>query len=383
LKKEAKNFCSLCGVPDVSLLVADIDLDLLLAPIPGDAPGGVDPREDFSPASPYRAMRAARGTARTAERAADADPTAEQTPPAEWRTVRHLAVKLLGESCKDLDVAAWLAEALVRTEGLAGLAASAQVIAGLVRRFWDQGLLPPLDSDGVAGKVAAIEGLSGTGGDGTLMQPLRKTVLFMRPDGGPVPFWAFDQSMKLGGEADKARVKQRIAAGVVPFEDMQRDARAAGGSRFAALRKDARAALDAWNDMSAALDAAAGSDSPSTSRVRALLTEILDVANRYAPPEVAAVAAQSEEAELAADEPGAGTAAPRPARESREDMLRDLSRIADFFRRTEPHSPLAYTLDEAVRRGRMTLPDLLEELVPDAGARGNILTQLGIKMPKP
>ncbi len=364
--------------------MTDIDIAALLIPFAGDAPAGADPREDFSPQAPYRALRSARGAARTAERAADADPNAEQTPPAEWRTVRQVATKLLGETCKDLEVAAWLAEALVRTDGLAGVAAGATLIAGLVRGFWGQGLLPPLDQDGVAGLVSPVEGLSGTGGDGTLMQPLRKTVLFLRPDGAAVPFWAFDASMKLKGEADQARVKQRIAAGVVPFDDMERDARAAGGARFAALRASARAALQCWNDMSAALDEVAGSDSPSTSRVRGLLEDILEVAGRYAPPEAAPEAMQEVPMEAtgeAASGPGGG--APPPARETREDMLRDLSRIADFFRRTEPHSPLAYTLDEAVRRGRMTLPALLEELVPDAGARGNILTQLGIKMSKP
>lgn len=367
----------------MSAQIQDIDIESLLSPFEGDTPSGTDPREDFSQNAPYRALRAARGTARTAERTADADPTAEQTPPPEWRTVRQVAIRLLGATCKDLEVAAWLAEALVRTDGLPGVAVAAQLIAGLVRGFWDNGLLPPLDSDGIAGKVAPVEGLSGTGGDGTLMQPLRKTMLFLRPDGTPVPFWSFEQSMKLKGEADQARVKQRIAAGVIPFDDMERDARTAGGARFAALRKDARKALEAWNDMSAALDVAAGGDSPSTSRVRLLLEEILAAANRYAPAEVVAVEAEPEEAGMAEVAEGGGAVAARPARESREDMLRDLSRIAEFFRRTEPHSPLAYTLDEAVRRGRMTLPDLLEELVPDAGARSNILTQLGIKMAKP
>ena len=68
-----------------------------------------------------------------------------------------------------------------------------------------------------------------------------------------------------------------------------------------------------------------------------------------------------------------------PRMETREDMLRHLVRIADFFRRTEPHSPLAYTLDDAVRRGRLTWPDLLAEIVPDENARRNMLIQLGIK----
>ena len=318
-----------CQMP----IVADIDVEGLLAPFEGPAAAGADPREDFAPQAPYRILRGARSAARAAERAADADPTAEQAPPQEWRTVRQVALRLLAESCKDLEVAAWLAEALVRTEGLPGLTVAAQIITGLVRGFWAQGLLPPEDSDGVAGKLAPVEGLSGASGDGTLMQPLRKTILFTRPDGAPLVFWAYDQSMKLKGEADQARVKQRLAAGVLPFDDVERDARGAGGARFAALRGQARAALQAWNDMSATLDEVAGADSPSTSRVRLLLEEIVSVANRYAPAEMAEPV-QAEAAAPAEGQTGAAAFVAAPARESREDMLRDLSRIADYFRRS-------------------------------------------------
>ena len=62
-------------------------------------------------------------------------------------------------------------------------------------------------------------------------------------------------------------------------------------------------------------------------------------------------------------------------------MLRDLARIAEWFRKTEPNSPLAYTLDDAVRRGRMSWPELLSELVGDASARNAILSSLGIRPP--
>ena len=68
---------------------------------------------------------------------------------------------------------------------------------------------------------------------------------------------------------------------------------------------------------------------------------------------------------------------------SREDALRALGEIANFFRRTEPHSPLSYTLDEAVRRGRMTWPELLAEVVADTDTRNTILTTLGIRPPPP
>ena len=68
---------------------------------------------------------------------------------------------------------------------------------------------------------------------------------------------------------------------------------------------------------------------------------------------------------------------------SREDALRALGEIANFFRRTEPHSPLSYTLDEAVRRGRMTWPELLAEVVADTDTRNTILNTLGIRPPAP
>jgi type VI secretion system protein ImpA len=143
--------------------------------------------------------------------------------------------------------------------------------------------------------------------------------------------------------------------------------------------------LQAWNEMAETLDGLAGADGPSTGRVRGVLEEILDVARRFAPAEAAGAPVEEAVAESETEAgPVAGSAGvARGSVESREDMLRQLIRIAEFFRRTEPHSPLSYTLDEAVRRGRLSLPDLLEELVPDAGARGQILTQLGIRMPKP
>jgi type VI secretion system protein ImpA len=56
-----------------------------------------------------------------------------------------------------------------------------------------------------------------------------------------------------------------------------------------------------------------------------------------------------------------------------------LETIATFFRRTEPASPLAYTLDDAIRRAKLTWPELLEEVVPDVTVRQAILTSLGIK----
>ena len=45
------------------------------------------------------------------------------------------------------------------------------------------------------------------------------------------------------------------------------------------------------------------------------------------------------------------------------------------------YSPRAYTLQEVVRRGRMTWPELIAEIVPDITYRSAILSSLGIRPP--
>jgi type VI secretion system protein ImpA len=369
--------------PCMDGLPEDFDLDALLAPFDENGPTGPDLREDLTPQSPYFRLRDARAEARAEEREADKNSTDIALPQA-WRVVRQLALETIARRSKDLEMAAWLTEAALRMDGLPGFTAGARLMGGLVERFWD-GLYPLPDEEGIETRVAPVTGLNGSGGDGTLVQPLRKLILFRRRDGEPLPFWEYEQSAAVEAmkEADRA---QRHAAGLPAFKDLQEDARAAPKAALAALRRQADAALAAWATLGERLDAAAGADSPPTGRIRELLAQIRKIADTYAPPDL------GEPVEAVADDPAtpaaaAGTAAPgAPVASgtaiSREDMLRDLARIADYFRRTEPHSPLAYTLEEAVRRGRMSWPELLQEIMPDPATRNQMLTTLGIR-PEP
>jgi len=360
------------------------DLEALLAPIAGDAPQGIDTREDYASTSPYNRLRDARSEARDAERSADAGDGDARDPAPLWRTVRELAMTTLTETSKDLEVAAWATEALVRSHGLSGLSAGAQLIAGLAERYWD-GLFPLPDDYGMETRVAPVTGLNGRDGNGSLIQPLYKLVLFNRPDGTPVAFYQYQQS-ELLGTLEAERRQQRIEAGAVPLDELERDARAAGVRWFATLIDEARAARDAWQAMAEVMDEKAGADGPSTTAVRNLINGIYDVAARFAPAEAAAPEApNSADAAVMAPAGGGITGVSlSPAQvASREDALRALGEIANFFRRTEPHSPLSYTLDEAVRRGRMSWPELLAEVVADMDTRNNILTTLGIRPPPP
>ena len=292
-----------------------------------------------------------------------------------WRTVRELALKTLAETTKDLEVAAWLTEALVRSHGLAGLTAGAQLMAGLAERYWD-GLFPLPDDYGMETRVAPVTGLNGRDGNGSLIQPLYMTDAVQpagRHAGGLLSVPAVGAAQHAGCRTPPAAHRGRRDPVRGPGTRGARRRRRAVRRRCCA---DARAARDAWQAMADVMDAKAGADGPSTTAVRDLLSGIIEIATRYAPADAGGgrggrrAAAARRRRRQRRRRGGFGRIAASPGQvASREDALRALGEIANFFRRTEPHSPLSYTLDEAVRRGRMTWPELLAEVVADTDTR--------------
>ena len=361
----------------------ELDLSSLLAPFPGANAGGEDPRADESAQSLYRQLRDARSEARAAERAvlSGSAPAKGQKdgpdPPAKWRRVRELGFRLLSERAKDLEVAAWLTEALVRQAGIHGMAACSRLMAGLVEAFWPPSLYPSPDEDGVATTVAPIMGLNGTDREGTLLQPLHNSIMFQPASGDPVTFWQYSQA-----EA----AAQGPPRGGISFADLDRQARSVEPAHFAALRDDFDVATQEWTRLGALLDAKAGRNAPSVSRVREWLETMLVLVERYAPARTEAVTVVLETETVAVTIAG-GTNMPeqaKPAAEgaTREDMLRELARIAAYFRRAEPQSPLSLTLEEAIRRAKLSWPELLQEIIPNVEQRNSMLTVLGIRPPK-
>ena len=373
-----------------------IDLDALLAPLgDGEDGAGIDLRSDYSVTSPYQLLRDARAAARAEERARDASGDTELPPADGWRDVSRIAQESLARRSKDFEIAAWLTEALVRHHGLIGLRAGARLIAGLCHAFWENGFPRP-DQDEpeeyrMDGRAAPIGGLSGGTADGTVMQPLRRLALFHRADGTALGIYQWDQAEETEAIVNEERKQARRDAGVPELATLEAEA-GLDVAHVGMVLDQARGALEAWRAMEQATDACFGSAAPSARNVTVLLERIIQVAERLT-GNVAGDGGQASVAQAPAaaggGAPPAGGAAPGltaaaaapGAIRTREDALRELGRIADYFRATEPHSPLAYTLADAVRRGRMTLPELLAEIVPDQEARDAMLSRLGIRPP--
>ncbi len=345
-----------------------LNLPQLLEPIAGDAPCGVDLRSDPVAGEIYYRMKDARSTARAAERAADAEAGQASRPP-EWRTLLDLAQEALATRTKDLEIAAWMTEAALRLHGFAGLHDSFALMDGLVERYWDS--LFSVDSETVEDKVAPLAGLNGVGQDGTLIQPIRLTPITVPSDGAGL--WHFMAARRGGPSADGA---QRM---------VEQALRATDSATFVAVARDLRSAIGAFTAMTARLDALCGMDSPPSGNISGTLGAVLDMLVEVAGPSLAPAGPVTiSSAAAPGDGPAAQAAAPEPgALRTREEALRELGRIAAFFRETEPNSPTAYALDTLVRRARMPLADLVRELIPDETARQLFLTTAGIWPVKP
>ncbi len=168
-----------------------IDVAAMLRPLGKGGGAGVDMRLDDDEGSPYRQLRFIRGAARAAERQAEHDGIlASDTAIDDWREVKWLCVTCLVEQTKDFEIAAWLTEALVRLDGLIGLASGATVICGLLDQYWHNGFPAESENDPDGWdsyRYKALETMIKRPGlaklPGTIVQPLYLLPLFRLNDG--------------------------------------------------------------------------------------------------------------------------------------------------------------------------------------------------------
>lgn len=362
-----------------------LDFSRLLLPIDGPTPAGEDLRADSSPNSLYYLIKDARSAARAAERQAMTDEGEPSAKP-DWRPVLERAQKALAEKTKDLEVTAYLIEALVRLHGFAGLRDGFRLAAGLVEQFWD-GLYPMPDEDGLSTRVVPLTSLNGDDGEGTLIAPIALVPLTEGSSVGPFALYHYQQAQALGQVQDEQAREKRLKRGAVSLEAFQRAVAETPASFFATLVQDLSECQNEFAKLYGLLEEKCGGRAPPSSNIRAALAACLEAVNYVARDKLSTALAKAQPQEDGVPAAGNGhgaAAAGGPAEvagviRNREDAFRTLLQVADFFRRMEPHTPVSYALEQAVRWGRMSLPELLTELIPEETSRDSLFKQVGIR----
>lgn len=366
---------------------AILDVDQLVQPLSGDSPTGEDLRRDPSPMSVYYQVKDARSAARATERQNLMN--GDDAAAADWRPVLTLAPDVLGQRSKDLEVAAYFLEALVREKGFPGLRDGFRLVKELVSAYGES-LYPQPDEDGIETLVAPLTGLNGEDGEGTLIQPIRSVAITDRTSVGEFGTADHIQALELERLTPDQR-ERRVEQGGVTLSDFRVAVGESAPEFYRDLFDDLGGCLTEYGELVAVLDTTYGSSAPPTSNIRKALEEVRDTIKSVAGDKLAALAPHDDEPELVSEATGdasAGgsdsanaSAAPvkRDVIENREDAFRQLLKVADFFRRTEPHSPLSYALERIVRWGRLPLPELMKELVNDDSAVSSMFKLVGIE----
>ncbi len=125
-----------------------IDIDAILAPFPGENPAGEDLR--YSPV--YEDIK----EARRADDPLDRGAWQHEMKASDWNKVIAAASDALIKKTKDLQIAAWLSEALITTEGFDGLAAGLKILNGFLRDSWDY-VYPVIEEGDMDFRAAPLE----------------------------------------------------------------------------------------------------------------------------------------------------------------------------------------------------------------------------------
>ncbi|WP_332612951.1 type VI secretion system protein TssA [Achromobacter sp. ESBL13] len=367
------------------------DINALLLPIPGDAPCGVD--LVFSPE--FDAIREAR---RHDDPQLDQGDWIIDLKEADWPEVARICSEALRNRSKDIRIASWLAEAWAKTRGFAGLRDGYLLIDGLCQNYWD-GLHPVPEDGDVQQRVGNLAWLL------SRSQQLIGEIPLTQADGARYGAVLWEAASQLANAVkrtpDNANELTRGKLTLDRFDAARRDT---PPSFYSELDGQLEGCAQALAQLERTLDERLGDESPAFSRVREALRNVTELVHRFArdagllvradmaptlpQPPVAPAVPTRVEPTLPADDsfPAAGapvglpsTPAVRGPIQTREQALAQLREVADFFRRTEPHSPVAYLADKAASWGEMSLHLWLRTVVKNDETLSGLEELLGIK----
>jgi len=348
-----------------------IDVEALLAPIPGDNPAGRDVRYE----GPYDQIQEARREDDGLDRG---DWVRGEAKTADWPGVIELCTTVLAKTSKDLQVAAWLTEALIAQHGFAGMRDAAALTHGLIERFWDG--LHPTDVEARIGPLSWM---------GAKLDVRLKAVPITGTDKGRRFAWWHWQEAQAVDNLGRQRAEAKAAAlaeGKVGGEQFAAAVAAAPRAHYDALLEDLTLAGCELEALARVVDTRFGDDAPSLLNLertlgtcRELVAGIVAEKRKTDPDPVpaATVGDVASKSPLPAAPAPVGGPVPFEPRD-RTDALRRLDAVAAFFRRTEPHSPVAYLVERAARWGAMPLDGWLGEVIKDGGVLSTVRETLGI-----
>jgi type VI secretion system protein ImpA len=305
---------------------------------------------------------------------------------ANWPFVIEQSSSLIATKSKDLRLAVWLTEASAKVDHFAGLAEGYLLLAKLCDQFWD-GLYPLSDDGDQEQRIGNLFWIL------TRTIPLVKEMPLTEGRGTAYSQLDFEAARARAANAEKLAMEGKSPEEGLKLADLEAARRKSSRKFHEKLLNDAQRCLTNLQQLELAVDARLGIDGPGFSAakecIEAAVTIIARVAQESGVQTVATDATQSPQNQSGSTEQG-NYAMPQNMLahhgnnngfQTRDQALAQLRSVADFFRRTEPHSPVAYLADKAAHWGEMSLHTWLSTVIKDAASLAHVEELLGVKLP--
>jgi type VI secretion system protein ImpA len=340
-----------------------IDIDKLLSPLSAEQPEG----EDLEYAPEFLELDTL-SKGKPEEEIGGVFKPAEEP---EWKEVRKRALELAGRT-RDLRVGILLTIGLLQSDGFAGFADGVTVLHGTLEKFWDT-CYPKLDPDDDNDPTMRLNALSALAPMDAYGDPFKfRTRLSETP---------IASSRRLGRFSLK---DMQIASGQLAFQSRDPNAKPPEAAvvkaaleetelaELQAILAAAEPALGHLQDMDALITEKAGAGrGPNLKELNQVLKDVIRTVGEHIAQRTGTAAAGGAAADGAAPgeadggKSGGGAAISGEIR-SRDDAIRMMDKICEYFARHEPSSPVPLLVNRARRLTRLNFMDLIRDLSPEA-----------------
>jgi type VI secretion system protein ImpA len=288
---------------------------------------------------------------------------------------------------------------LVKHSGFAGLRDGLRLLRELQQRFWAS-LHPAVVDGDLEDRARLLEWL-----DARLPLAIRQAALTHSRDGQHYSWLRWDESRAVDnlGRQNQEAWEAALADGKITGEQFDKAVAATPRAFYAALLEDLTQCQEEYEELDSLLNEKFGREAPSLLGIKSAIEDCSTL--------VEGTLKRKRELEPEPMPPREGTAErglfdrllrrgegatssqaeppPDPATlvmsgvplepRDRPDALRRLGAVADYFRKTEPHSPVAYLVERAIRWGEMPLEQWLKDVIGNEEVLGHVRETLGLK----
>ncbi|WDY60265.1 type VI secretion system protein TssA [Pseudomonas sp. PSKL.D1] len=303
---------------------------------------------------------------------------------ADWEQVINLSAQGLAQQSKDLMLVSWLSEGLAQREQFQGITFGLTLAERILETFWDNSY-PSLE-DGLDERVARLAWLNTTLTDIAGGLPITQ--------GQHFGVLRYDESRHVENLAlqNPKAMQAALNEGKINAEIFQRSVALSDTEHLRAKAMQITASLQACSRLQAITDRQFGHEAPSFASLADMLTRASQLAEKLlkdrgvelhpvaaAEPVTDAAVATPTEAGAPMNSPAAAPAQMRTTPLTRDEAFTMLAGIAQFFKQSEPQSPVPYLIERAIKWGNMPLEGWLSDVIKDSNVVDNIRDVLGTR----